>query len=94
MKLSGRVKSVSYLKAHAAEVIRDVTESRQAMVITQRGEARVVVQDARSYDALMESLAMLKLLAISRGSLDAGRGVPLDEAEARIRAATKGSAPG
>jgi len=35
------------------------------MVITQNGEAKAVVQDIHSYEETQESLAMLKILAMS-----------------------------
>ena len=89
MKLSEQVKPISYLKAHASEVIRDVTENRRTVVITQHGQAKVVLQDVRVYDELMESLALLKLLGQSRRSLREGGGVSLDEAEREIRRRTE-----
>ena len=88
MKLSRDVKSVSYLKAHASEVIREVNENRRTMVITQRGEAKVVLQDAAVYDDLMESLALLRMLAQSRKSVSEGRAVPLPDAATLIRERT------
>ena len=88
MKLSRDVKSVSYLKAHTADVIREVNENRRTMVITQRGEAKVVLQDAAAYDELMESLALLRMLAQSRKSVSDGRAVPLAEAARLVRART------
>jgi prevent-host-death family protein len=45
-----QVKPISYLKSHAAEIVRDITESGEPMLITQNGEAKVVVQDAQSYE--------------------------------------------
>jgi len=73
MKLSESVKPVSYLKSHTAEVLRDVAQSRRTMVITQRGEAKAVLQDITSYEQTQESLALLKMLALSSNSLQAGR---------------------
>jgi PHD/YefM family antitoxin component YafN of YafNO toxin-antitoxin module len=43
MKLSKTVKSISYLKAHASEILRDVTSNKKTMVITQKGEAKAVL---------------------------------------------------
>jgi len=34
MKLSESVKPISYLKAHASELIRDVSENKRELVIT------------------------------------------------------------
>ena len=43
MKLE-RIKPISYFKANAAEIIRDLAEVREPMVITQNGEATAVIQ--------------------------------------------------
>jgi prevent-host-death family protein len=50
MKLSERVKPISYLKAHASEVIREVVENQQTLVITHNGEAKVIVYDLHVYE--------------------------------------------
>jgi len=39
MKLSTRIKPISYLKAHAAEIVRNMSEEREPLVIIQNGEA-------------------------------------------------------
>jgi antitoxin Phd_YefM of type II toxin-antitoxin system len=40
MKLSVSIKPISYFKAHAAEIIRRISENQESMVITQNGEAK------------------------------------------------------
>jgi prevent-host-death family protein len=80
MKYSQAVKPISYLKAHASEIVRDLTEHQATMIITQHGEAKVVVQDIHLYEQTQESLAMLKILAQSRNSLQVGRFKPVDQA--------------
>lgn len=71
MKLSESVKSISYLKANAAELISSINKNQNTFIITQNGEAKVVVQDIKLYEKTQETLAMLKLLAMS------GEGSPL-----------------
>ena len=73
MKFSTQVKPISYLKSHAAEIIRDIAESREPMLITQNGEARLVVMDVRSYEEHQETFALLKLLALGNREIDQGR---------------------
>jgi prevent-host-death family protein len=73
MKLSTAVKPISYLKAHASELIRDITNTRQALVITRNGEAKVVVQDIRSYERMLETLALLKILTRSKQNIKRGK---------------------
>ena len=43
MKFSTQVKPISYLKSHAAEIVKEITETREPMLITQYGEAKLVV---------------------------------------------------
>ncbi len=85
MKLSESVKPISYLKSHTAEVLRDVSEGRRTMVITQHGEAKAVLQDIASHEQTQESLALLKMLAQSTKSIQEGRTKPLKKAFADIR---------
>jgi prevent-host-death family protein len=87
MKLTEAVRPISYLKAHASELLRDVADNRNPLVITMNGEAAVVVQDVASYEEMCESLALLKMLAQSRDSAEAGRTSPLRESMRRIRRA-------
>jgi len=84
MKFSTQVKPISYLKSHAAEIIRDITESREPMLITQNGEARLVVMDVRSYEEHEETLALLKLLAMGNHEIEQGHFRPADEVFADI----------
>ncbi|MBI4811651.1 MAG: type II toxin-antitoxin system Phd/YefM family antitoxin [Ignavibacteriales bacterium] len=78
MKLSTSVKPISYLKAHASELIRDITNTRQALVVTQNGEAKVVVQDIRTYERMQETLALLKILTRSKQNIRRGKLKSLD----------------
>ena len=73
MKLSTAVKPISYLKAHASELIRDITSTRQALIVTHNGEAKVVVQDIRSYERMQETLALLKILTRSKQNIKRGK---------------------
>ena len=79
MKLE-RIKPISYFKANAAEIIRDLADVREPMVITQNGEATAVIQDIHSYQATQETLALLKLLAMGREEIEAGKTRPALEA--------------
>ncbi|WP_349606764.1 MULTISPECIES: type II toxin-antitoxin system Phd/YefM family antitoxin [Cupriavidus] len=72
MKFSTQVKPISYLKSHAAEIVKDISESGEPMLITQNGEAKLVVMDVRSYEQQEETLALLKLLAMGARDIDRG----------------------
>ena len=73
MKFSTQVKPISYLKSHAAEIVRDISESREPMLITQNGEAKLVVMDVRSYEEHEATLALLKILALGNREIEQGK---------------------
>lgn len=85
VKLSEAVKPISYFKTHASEVIRDVNESRSPVVITLNGEAKAVIQDIKEYEEMQASMALLKILAGSRKSLEKGKIKPAAKAFKDLR---------
>ena len=85
MKLSESVKSISYYKANAANLINEINKHQKTFIITQNGEAKVVVQDIKIYDKMQETMAMLKLLALSGKSLQKGNYKTLDKTFKDVR---------
>ena len=75
MKLSESVKSISFLKANAADLIDEINKNQKTLVITQKGEAKVVVQDIKLYEKTQETLAMLKLLAMTNEENSNAKGI-------------------
>jgi PHD/YefM family antitoxin component YafN of YafNO toxin-antitoxin module len=59
------------------------------MIITQNGEATAVLQDIKSYEKLMNSLTLLKLLALSQKDVEESRVKPAKKAFKDIRSQLK-----
>lgn len=85
MKLSERIKPISYLKAHTAEIIRELHEGREPYIITQNGEAKAVVQDIKSYEEMQETMALLKLLSLSVQQAEEGKVHTVKQAARLVR---------
>lgn len=85
MKLSSQIKPISYLKAHAAEIVRTLGEQREPLVITQNGEAKVVIQDIESYEQTQETMALLKILALGNRQIEEGKVQPAADVLKRLR---------
>lgn len=85
MKLSSQIKPISYLKAHAAEIVRNLGEQREPLVITQNGKANVVMQDIESYEQTQETLALLKILALGTRQIEEGKVQPAEDVIKRLR---------
>ena len=86
MRYSTQVKPISYLKAHAAEILSSLGEQREPLLITQNGEAKAVLVDVASYEATQETLALLKVLALGQQEWAAGKVKPIAEVVARLKA--------
>ncbi len=85
MKFSSQIKPISHLKAHAAEIVRQLGEGGEPLVITQNGEAKAVLQDIASYEQTQETLALLKILALGNRQIEGGKVKPAGEVMARLR---------
>ena len=85
MKFSEAVKPISYLKTHASEVVRDVSENQKTLVITHNGEAKVILQDVKVYEKTQESLALLKILALSGKEIKKGNFRPIEKSFETVR---------
>ena len=85
MKRSARIKPISYVKANAAQLIRELAQGGEPLVITQNGEATAVLQDMATYEATQETLALLKILALGRRQVEEGRTVPAEQVFRRLR---------
>lgn len=85
MKLSSQIKPISYLKAHAAEIVRSMGEQGEPLVITQNGEAKVVMQDIASYEQTQETMALLKIMALGTRQVEEGKVQPAADVIQKLR---------
>lgn len=86
MKLATQIRPISYLKAHAAEIVRELGAGGSSMVITQNGEAKAVLQDIHAYEQTQETMALLKILALGQRQIADCRVTSLKEAVTRVKA--------
>jgi prevent-host-death family protein len=68
MNISADIKPVTYLKAKAADLLKQINETHRPVIITQNGEPRAVLQDPKSYENMRNAIGLLKL--ISQGEED------------------------
>ena len=88
MSLAENIKPISYLKANAAEIVRNI--DAVPLIITQNGEAKAVLVSIDEYEQTQETLAMLKLLALSKKQIAEGKSYSVREAVKRARASVQG----
>ncbi|AFY34179.1 type II toxin-antitoxin system prevent-host-death family antitoxin [Calothrix sp. PCC 7507] len=82
------IHSLSSFKRNTAEFIQQMKESGKPVVLTVNGKAELVVQDAESYQKLLELLEQLETIAgVRKGleDLEAGRTRPVAEFEQEMQ---------
>ena len=72
MALKESIKPITYMKTNAADILAKVSRSRRPMIITHNGEGKMVIQDIESYQALRETLTLLKIAALGRLAAERG----------------------
>ncbi|MDR7049075.1 prevent-host-death family protein [Duganella sp. 3397] len=73
MSLATSIKPISYLKSNAADIVKEFATNPETLIITQNGEAKMVVMDIHEYEKQQETLALLKLIALGRKEFEQGR---------------------
>lgn len=82
------IHSVTEFTRNAKSYIQQVKETRNPIALTVNGDAQVVVQDAESYQAMMDELEHARFIRAIRESEDDvrnGRVTDVDTAFAQIR---------
>jgi len=82
------IRSVTEFQRNIKDYIGRLKEIKTPLVLTVNGRAELVVQDAESYQLILERLERAETLAaVTRGmeQLERGEGISLDEAENRLR---------
>ncbi|MCD8553770.1 type II toxin-antitoxin system Phd/YefM family antitoxin [Seleniivibrio sp.] len=85
MDIKNNIKPISYIKANAAEVLKQVNETRSPIVITQNGESKAVLMDAGSYQEMMDAMAMLKIIAMGEKDIAEGRVLTHEEVGKKLK---------
>jgi prevent-host-death family protein len=88
IKIDRDIRSLSDFKRRTPELLKQLEETRRPVVLTVNGRARVVVQDAESYQKMADAVEFAETFqAISQGLDDvkAGRYVELEEFDKRMR---------
>jgi prevent-host-death family protein len=73
MSLAEQIKPITYLKTHAAEIVKAFSTNPEPIIITQNGEAKMVVMAIAEYENQQETIALLKLIALGRKEVKAGK---------------------
>src|SRR5437867_4187506 len=83
MNLKRDIKPITYLKNRTTDVVQEVSEGR-IIIITQNGEAKMVIIGVEEYDRLQSALALLKIVQHSEANVKRRRTFSQEEVFERI----------
>jgi hypothetical protein len=76
MKPPDQTTTLGHLAVQAPEILRDLAETQRPIIILEGGIPRAVLQDIARYAVPQETLALLKVLAITTQASSNGKIVP------------------
>jgi PHD/YefM family antitoxin component YafN of YafNO toxin-antitoxin module len=88
MDLTRDIDSLTHFKRNTTEVIEQLKATGEAMVLTVNGKAEIVVQDAASYQRMLDLVDCAEaIVGIKKGleSMAREEGIPAEEAFERLR---------
>ena len=89
MNIRSDIKPVSYLKSKAADILKQINNTRRPVIITQNGEPKGVLQDPESYENMRNAIGILKLLSQGEDDLKKGKIRTQDEIFVNIESKIK-----
>lgn len=89
MNYKETIKPISYIKTNAADMLKQVNETRNPIIITQNGEAKAILIDTESYQEMQNSLSILKLISQSEKEKEEGKLISHEEVFRNLKAKIK-----
>ena len=87
MQSIANIKSISYLKSHAAQISEDLEMNGSPFIITQNGEANMVIEGIKQFQEKEALIAALKLIVLGEKDRIQGKGISVAETRAQLRTA-------
>jgi hypothetical protein len=78
------IKSISYLKSHAAQISEDLAMNGNPFFITQNGDASMVVESVKQYQEKETLISALKIIALGEKDRMQGKGISVAASRAQL----------
>ena len=79
------IKPISYVKAHTADVLKQIEEKNTPIVITQNGEAKAVLMDVKQYQEIIDTINLLKIISIGENDIKNNRIYTHEQIDEKIK---------
>ena len=89
MNMKTDIKPVTFLKAKAADLLKQINKTHRPVIITQNGEPKAVLQDPKSYESMRNAIGILKLISQGEEDIRIGKSKSQEEVFTGIDAMLK-----
>jgi len=87
MHTIANIQSISYLKSHAAQISEDLALNGNPFIITQNGQASMVIESVEQFEGKQALIAALKIVALGEKDRLQGKGILAADSRAQLLAA-------
>ena len=84
IRLDEDIRPLSEFRSGVASFIKNVSDTRRTLVLTQHGRGVAVVVDIREFESMRERLAILDDIQAARTEIAAGEGMASSEAREAV----------
>lgn len=84
MRYSKQIKPVSFVETNAEQLAGILDETDEPLILTEGGEAKIVVQSVKAYEETQETIAFLKIMLLELQRSRERPGMPLAETRDRL----------
>ena len=87
MQSIANIQSISYLKSHAAQISEELALNGNPFIITQNGQASMVIESVKQFQDKQALIAALKIIVLGEKDRLQGKGILAADARAQLLAA-------
>jgi len=84
MNIKEDIRPISYVKAHAADILTQVNDTKRPIYVTQNGEAVAVLLDTESFQNMQKALGFLKIISLGEKDIRNKKLISQDDVFNRI----------
>ena len=84
MNIKEDIQPISFVKAHATEILNQINQTHRPLYVTQNGKAKAVIIDPDSFDNMKKAISILKIITFGEKELKEGKYTKQEDVFAEI----------
>ncbi|MBT3251944.1 MAG: type II toxin-antitoxin system Phd/YefM family antitoxin [Candidatus Marinimicrobia bacterium] len=82
------IKPLSEFRAHTANYVKQVRETKRPLVITQHGKSAAILIDVNVFQSLIYKIELLEDIQMANDQFDSGQGISQEDVKSQLRIST------